>query len=355
MIHAELKQRKGQFQLDARFAVPANGVVGLFGASGSGKTSVLRALAGLEPDVKGEIRFGEQVWLNSERARSTAERGIGYVFQEPTLFPHLTVKGNLDYATKRRNLARQSIDLDRLIELLELQPLLNRDTRSLSGGERQRTAIGRALATNPALLLLDEPLSALDQDARQKVMFVLENVFQNLEIPAFYVSHSSDEIARLADSLIVMDAGQVSACGALTQVLGQVDGQWHESEAAFSVLHCRILAHDLPYLSRLVSAGGEALLVARQSLNPGDPLRLRIQARDVSLCLEKPANSSILNILPATVKAISKQVEQGSRTVGLDLAGESLLARVSEHSVQQLRLTPGSPVFAQIKSVALLS
>lgn len=354
MIEVAIQQRKGTFTLDARFSIPETGVTGIFGPSGCGKTSVLRALAGLEPEVRGEIRVGEAQWLSGAVSLPTAARRVGYVFQEPALFPHLSVQGNLEYARKRSENSSQPIDLKIIIELLELSAMLQRDPRSLSGGERQRVAIARALAASPAVLLLDEPLSALDQAARRKLMPIMENVFQKLEIPVFYVSHSSDEIARLADNLVLMQNGTVSACGDMATVLGEVDSHWHAAEAAFSVLHCSIAGHDLPYLTTVTSAGGARLLVPRQALDAGEQLRLRIQARDVSLCLERPDKSSILNVLPATVKAISKEVEQGSRTIGLDLAGEHLLARVSEHSVQQLQLQPGLALYAQIKSVALL-
>lgn len=355
MIEVALQQQKGGFRLEASFAVAAQGVTGIFGPSGCGKTSVLRALAGLEPALRGRIQIGQEQWQEGATALAPERRRVGYVFQDPLLFPHLSVRGNLLYARKRSKHTRHLFELDELIAMLELESLADRGVAFLSGGERQRVAIARALAASPALLLLDEPLSALDQNARMTLISILEKVFQQLEIPVIYVSHSSDEIARLADNLVLMREGRVTACGPMHEVLGHVDGQWHESDAAFSVLHCRVRDHDLPHLTTLTSAGGESLHVPRQDLSDSDSLRLRIQARDVSLCLEKPEKTSILNILPATVQEISTTVAQGSRTVRLDVAGENLLARVSEHSVQQLQLSPGMKLYAQIKSVALLS
>lgn len=204
------------------------------------------------------------------------------------------------------------------------------------------------------MLLMDEPLSALDQKARIQLIFILEKIFQQIEIPILYVSHSSDEIARLAENLILMDKGRVVAHGELAQVLGRVDNPFSASDEAFSVLRCSVQSHDLPYLTTVASRGGAVLQVPKQSLDVGSTVSLRIRARDVSLCLQPAAQTSILNVLPATVLGLAAEVEQGSRAIQLDVAGENILARISEFSAQQLQLVPGKRVYAQIKSVSLL-
>lgn len=354
MITVELQLAKGSFLLDARFSVPERGVTGIFGHSGSGKTSLLRALAGLEPEAVGVVSHGEDCWQNHNYSVPVEQRQVGMVFQEPSLFPHLSVEENLLYGRKRTKNISHPIDPEDVYELLDLHSLLPRDTRNLSGGERQRVAIGRTLLASPVMLLLDEPLTALDHHARRQLMSFLENMFQQLEIPVFYVSHSSEEIARLADNLILMQRGLVTAHGSLSEVLGQVDSPLNELDEAFSVLDCHIQSHELPHLTSVSSAGGATLHIPRVNGALHDRVRLRIRAHDVSLCLEHPSNSSILNIIHAQVTDISKQIEQGSRTVKLDIGGESLLARVSEYSVQKLKLRPGTRLYAQIKSVSLI-
>jgi molybdate transport system ATP-binding protein len=355
MINIALQLPRTSFKLDARFEVPTQGVTGVFGRSGSGKTSLLRAMAGLEPGATGSVQIGADSWQGQAGFLPVDQRRVGVVFQEPSLFPHLSVEENLQYGRKRNSSAAQAIDFEAIYDILALRSLLSRDVVMLSGGEQQRVAIGRALLAAPRLLLMDEPLSALDQEARQQLMSFLENIVQQLEIPVFYVSHSSEEIARLADNLVLMQAGRVTAYGSLNEVLGQVDSPLNELEEAFSVFQCRIASHQLPYLTSLKSKGDASLHIPRIDGALNSSVRLRIRARDVSLCLDQPSNSSILNILQGQVIDISKQVERGSRTVKLDIGGESLLARVSEYSVQQLALRPGLHLFAQIKSASLIA
>jgi len=293
-------------------------------------------------------------WLDAHNSLRVTQRKVGFVFQDSALFPHLSVLGNLSYARKRAMNASYQLDIDRIIEILQLRSLLHRTANALSGGERQRVAIGRALLGSPTLLLLDEPLSAVDQATRSHLIPILEKVFQEIDIPVLYVSHASEEVARLAENLILMDRGRVTAFGKLTQVLGQVDSPFNESDEAFSVLHCKMTPDNQPHLTTVVNAGGAQLHLPRQSSAPDTDIRLRIRARDVSLCLSEPGDSSILNILPATVVALANATDQGSRTVKLEMAGDVLLARVSEYSVQKLGLVAGMSVYAQIKSVSLL-
>ncbi len=369
VIDVDFELNKADFRLRACFQVPASGVTGIFGPSGSGKTSMLRALAGFEPDTQGHIRVQGQSWLTGSGAASrslpVSQRRVGMVFQDASLFPHLSVEQNLLYGRKRLTKPSNIIDLSSFYHLLGVTELLARGVSGLSGGERQRVALGRALLAEPVLLLMDEPLSALDMNTRAQLMPFLENLFQQLETPVFYVSHSSEEIARLADNLILLEEGKVTACGDVQQVLGQVDGKLAYSDAAFSVLQGEIEASDLTYLTTVRCSGGQLLQLPRQDaaesysaesdFSPGNRVRLRIRARDVSVCLQKPVGSSILNILPATISDVAVQPKQGSRIIKLDIGNDILLAMVSEHSMQQLGLHPGLQLFAQIKSAALLS
>jgi molybdate transport system ATP-binding protein len=355
MIDVDVQLDRGSFRLQADFEVPGKGVTGIFGASGSGKTTLLRAVAGLEEGARGQISLNDSVWLSRDADIPVHRRKVAYVFQEASLFPHLNVEGNLLFGRTRVNELVHQFDLEEVISLLGLKDLLHRDPESLSGGEKQRVAIGRALLSKPSLLLMDEPLSGLDHGSRKSLMLFLEKTIQSLEIPVLYVSHSSDEIARLAANLVLMKDGLVSAYGAIAEVLVQVDSPFATSEEAFTVLECRVGEGEDLHISHIHSRGGETLRISKVRHGVGMPVRLRIQARDVSLCLTRPLHSSILNILPATVRALSRQVENGHRTVKLDIAGDNVLARVSEYSCQQLTICPGLELFAQIKSAALVT
>lgn len=355
MIEAAIQLQKPAFTLNAMFSAPATGVTGIFGPSGCGKTSLLRAFAGLEPGTAGRISVQGVEWQGGGKTVPVLARRIGFVFQDPCLFPHLDVLENLEYARRRVRNSTYQYDLKEISSLLGIENLLRHKVGMLSGGERQRVAIGRALLSSPSVLLMDEPMSALDQPARSQLISILEKIFQRIEIPVFYVSHSSDEIARLADYLILMERGKIAAHGKLEEVLGRVDTPLSRSEDAFSVIRCTVSAQDLPFLTTVVSRGGAAYRVPTHFLGGESELSLRVRARDVSLCLQPPAQTSILNVLPATVEAIANGREQGSRTVKLNVAGESLLAQISEHSSQVLQLAPEKAVYAQIKSVSLLN
>ena len=357
MIDVNLRLLKPDFRLQAAFSLPAKGVTGIFGPSGCGKTSLLRALAGLEPETLGEVAVQGENWLSSPAGIAVHRRRVGMVFQDASLFPHLTVEDNLLFGRNRIKQPSGLFKLDEFYELMGVQHLLSRKVGKLSGGEKQRIALGRALLAEPVLLLMDEPLSALDQSTRHQLMSFLEDLFQQLEIPVFYVSHSSEEIARLADNLVLMEEGAVVEYGAIQEVLSRVDSKLSSSDAAFSVLECNIKGHELPHLTSVVCSGGEILQVptTETSAAVGKRVRLRIRARDVSLCLQRPQGSSILNILPAKISDIAREAKQGSRIIKLDINGDVLLAKVSEYSVQQLGLQQNQRLFAQIKSAALLS
>lgn len=360
MIEVALQLVKSDFTLEAEFSVPGRGVTAVFGPSGCGKTSLLRAIAGLEPDTRGSLTVNSQRWLDELASKAVEERRVGVVFQNPSLFPHLTVEQNLLYGRKRLKKTSKAIDIKELISSLQIEELLARYPEGLSGGEMQRVALGRALLAEPTLLLMDEPLSALDQNSRDSLMLILDKFLQHIDIPVFYVSHSSEEVARLADNLVLLADGKVTDHGPIQHVLGAVNGELSRSDTAFSVIEGRISPNRLPDLISIDCGSGIVLQVPDSPMLSGDrypsgsPVRIRIRARDVSLCLEQPQRSSILNILPAVITELAVAPYNGSRVVKLDIAGKQLLSKVSEYSTQQLGLRAGQSVFAQIKSAALI-
>ncbi|MBL4820727.1 MAG: molybdenum ABC transporter ATP-binding protein [Gammaproteobacteria bacterium] len=352
MIEVSTTLQKDNFTLNAEFTVPGRGVTVIFGPSGCGKTSLLRAIAGLEPRACGNIKVNNKLWQSAQFSLPTHKRRLGYVFQTPSLFPHLSVQANLLFGARKSNTGTP--DFNQAVELLGLESLLQRPGAELSGGEQQRVAIGRALLCSPDLLLLDEPLSALDMGSKAKLIPFLESALQALEIPALYVTHSPDEVARLADNLLLMDQGRVRGFGPVADVLSRLDSPLAVTEEAFTVLRGQVGNQKLAGLTTITSQAGHAIHIPLNPREAGSEVRIKIQARDVSLCLERPEKTSILNILPATVENLSEVTSAGNRTVKLDLAGEKLLARVSDYSCQQLQLRPGQALFAQIKSAALV-
>lgn len=355
-IRARFCIDRGDFALDVDLALPGHGVTALFGHSGSGKTTCLRALAGLERAPGGFVAVGNEVWQDEARGVfvPTHRRALGYVFQEASLFPHLSVRGNLEFGRKRAKAAGQRFDLAAVAELLGIEGLLGRMPARLSGGERQRVAIARALLAAPRLLLMDEPLAALDLKRKQEILPYLERLHGELSIPVVYVSHSPDEVARLADHLVLLDGGRVAASGPLGETLARADLPPVFADDAGVVLDTVLSGHEADNLSRLDFPGG-CIHVGRRPEAPGSRLRCRIHARDVSLALERPRATSILNILPATVAAVAATDTPGHVLVQMRVGELPLLARITERSRRELEVAPGRPVWAQIKAVALLA
>jgi molybdate transport system ATP-binding protein len=347
-------ERKG-FTIDVDLALPDSGVTALFGHSGSGKTTCLRALAGLERFSGGYCALGSDVWQDEARKIFVPphRRALGMVFQEASLFPHLSVRGNLEFGQKRASTAAGSLSLAAVADLLGIGHLLDRQPISLSGGERQRVAIGRALLTGPRILLMDEPLAALDLKRKLEILPYLERLHRELAVPVIYVSHSPDEVARLADHLVLLDAGRVVATGSLNDVLARIDLPATFADDAGVVIDASVAGQEPDELTRLVFDGGE-LLVSRRADVAGTPLRCRIHARDVSLALAPPTRSSILNCVSATVAAIGPTDTPGHVLVRLDASGTALLARITRRSAMALDIHPGQAVVAQIKAVALV-
>ncbi|MET0311832.1 MAG: molybdenum ABC transporter ATP-binding protein [Burkholderiaceae bacterium] len=345
-------QRAG-FTLELMQALPGTGVTALFGPSGCGKTTTLRTIAGLERVPGARVRVNGETWQDGESFTPVHRRPIGYVFQEAHLFPHLSVRANLEYGQKRIAAHERRVSLDQAVELLGIGHLMDRRPRTLSGGERQRAAIARALATSPRLLLLDEPLAALDAARKAEVLPWLEKLHTSLDLPVLYVSHSPDEVARLADHLVLMEAGQVVAAGPARELFTRLDLPLAHGDAAAAVAEGVVESHDAAQHLTTVRCGTAALRFAGAQRAPGQRVRLRIQARDVSLALRQQEGTSILNSVPAVVEAVSPD-SPGQVMVALDAGGLRLLARITAHSATVLGIAPGLRLHAQVKGAALL-
>ncbi len=348
-------QRPG-FTLDLSLELPGKGITALLGASGSGKTTCLRILAGLEPQARGRVCVHGEVWQDSALNifRPVHRRALGYVFQEASLFEHLNVRDNLLFGFKRTPHAERTRGWDHALDLLGIGHLLQRWPHSLSGGERQRVAIARALAASPRLLLMDEPLAALDTARKAEILPYLERLQAELDIPAIYVSHALDEVARLADHLVLLEAGRASAVGPTAELLTQLKLPLAHGDMAAAVIAGTVQSHESTLHITHVDFAGGSLQWVGPARPAGQAVRLRVQARDVSLTLTRQTDTSILNVLPVTVLEL-REDSPGYVMVALDAGGTRLLARVTHKSANALRLAPGLPVFAQVKGVALLN
>lgn len=355
-IHARFRRSYPGFVLDVDLHLPGRGVTALFGHSGSGKTTCLRCVAGLERAESGLLEINGECWQDSARGLfvPTHKRPLGYVFQEASLFAHLSVRRNLEFGMKRIAAASRRVAWEQAVELLGIGHLLERLPARLSGGERQRVGIARALLTSPRLLLMDEPLAALDLKRKNEILPYLERLHDELDIPVLYVSHAPDEVARLADHVVLLDQGRVVAQGGLQETLARLDLPTAFSEDAGVVIQSVVAAHDDAYhLTRLDFPGGH-VLVARRPEPVGHALRFRVHARDVSLALEHAEGSSITNILAATVQEVAAADTPAHVLVRLAADGTPLLARITRRSCDLLGIRPGKRLWAQIKAVALL-
>jgi molybdate transport system ATP-binding protein len=353
-IAARFRVGRGDFSLDVDLELPPAGFTALFGPSGCGKTTLLRTLAGLERVAGGCLRFGDETWQDGSHFIPTHRRPIGYVFQEASLFDHLDVLGNLEYGARRARRGGGRVTLEEVIEWLGIGDLLQRAPASLSGGERQRVAIARALAVRPDLLLMDEPLASLDLERKREILPYLESLHRALRIPVIYVSHQPEEVSRLADHMVLMDAGRVIASGPVPAMFTRLDLPLAHGFDAAAVIEARVTGHDESFhLTHLDFPGGR-LTTAREDLPTGSTVRLRVAARDVSLTLEPQSGTSILNILPARIDALAPE-GRSQETVRLAVGDTPLLARVTRKSVALLDLRPGKRVYAQVKSIAVLA
>ncbi len=356
-ISFDLHLRLPGFELHAQHEGDVDGVTALFGPSGSGKSTLLRCIAGLEPAVTGHLRLEDDVWLGAPRAQPLPahERGVGFVFQDARLFPHLSALGNLRYAEKRSaHVSSSRIAFDDVVQALDLTPLLERRPATLSGGERQRVAIGRALLTRPRLLLLDEPMSALDAARKAEILPYLERLPATFGVPALYVTHDIDEVARLASHMMMLAQGRVIASGPIQDVMERADLQQVTGRfEAGVVLTTHVLRHDSTYCLTHLDHHGQAIAVPQLTADIGSAVRVRIRARDVALATRRPEGSSIRNVLAGVLIEIQSDPTTPFAETLLDIGGARLRARVTREAVAELGLAEGMQVFALVKSIAL--
>lgn len=387
-ITARFKLDYGTFKLAVDLCLPGSGVTVLFGPSGSGKTTLLRCIAGLQRAPSGYLAINGTLWQDSERGIfiPTHKRSLGYVFQEANLFPHLTVMENLQFGLKRIGKSAAT-DLTHILELLGIEHLLARAPDRLSGGERQRVAIVRALALNPEILLMDEPLAALDFKRKQEILPYLNRLHRELNIPVLYVTHAQQEVAQLADHLVVMEDGRPLASGPLAETLSRLDVPLAQDRNAATVWPVTVAGHEAEYHLTHVAFAGGSISLPSFAAAIGTPLRLQIYARDVSIALQKPTDTSILNVLPAVITGIADDA-RGHSIVQLELPGTAsdfgadvgpetprsptpdiqqptadngvrrgnpLLAHITLKSAKLLQLRVGMPVYVQIKGTSILN
>ncbi len=344
---------QGDFNLQVNLELPENGVTAIFGPSGCGKTSLLRVIAGLDTYPNSELKFADQDWQSEEQCIPTFQRSIAYVFQEASLFSHLNVQGNLDYAAKRVPADIKKVSQEQVVELLGIKHLLNHRAEILSGGERQRVAIARALISSPQLMLMDEPLSALDKQSKHEVLHYILRCQKEMGLPIIYVSHALEEVSQLADYLVLMNNGKVTLHGQLQRMLTTLESPLAVATDAESVVNAEIESYDARFdLTSLNSQIGRVLVVGKVNSSLRK-IRLRFAARDISLTLHVQKDTSILNIFPATIEKI-KPIGDALMIVRLQVNGVPILARITTKSAEALNLSFGQHVYAQVKSVALL-
>ncbi len=354
MLEVAVVLRRGAFRLEAAFASDAP-IVALFGRSGSGKSTLVEAIAGLVRPDEGRIVVGGRTLFDSAKGidLTPEARRVGFVFQDALLFPHLSVRANLAYGERLTPPAERFVEHERVISLLGLAVLLDRRPATLSGGEKQRVAIGRTLLASPRILLLDEPLAALDAPRKAEILHYIELLRDELRLPMVYVSHAIEEVTRLADRLVLVSDGRTIAEGDVAEVLSRSDLKPYVGRfEAGSVIDARVARHDEQYgLTVLAFEGGE-LVVANIDALPGEPVRARVRSRDVAIALEAPASASFQNVLPATVESLGE--EFGAIVdVALRVGSTPLVARITRQSAQRLRIAPGQRVFALIKAIAI--
>jgi len=353
-IEVDVEKALGGFALKMAFASESP-VTALFGRSGCGKSSVLNLVAGLLRPDRGRIAIGDRVLFDSSSGIDLppAQRRVGYVFQDGLLLPHLSVRQNLLYGRFFTPQAERWADIDQIVALLDLAPLLERRPHRLSGGEKQRVAIGRALLASPRLLLMDEPLASLDAGRRGEILYYIERLRDEVRLPILYVSHEIEEVVRLAEQMVLLSDGAVAAAGTMQDLMGRIElrrliGRYEGG----AVIEAKVAAQDLKSgLATLAFAGGELLLPDVDAL-VGEMLRVRIRARDVSLALERPKDISVINCLKGRVAEVG--AEPGTSVdIRVDVAGTAILSRITRHSAERLALAEGKEVWALVKAVSL--
>jgi molybdate transport system ATP-binding protein len=355
MLDIAVRKQLGSFRLDAAFRTDEHGVTALFGRSGSGKTSIIAAIAGLlRPDEGRIVADGDVLYDSTNGIDVPVERRrIGYIFQDARLFPHLTVRDNLRYGWKRAPRTDRPIAFDTVVDLLGIADLLDRRPARLSGGEKQRVAIGRALLAQPRVLLMDEPLASLDAGRKDEILPYVERLRDELRILIVYVSHSLEEVVRLANTIVLVDGGRVAAQGTPGSLSGRLDlrpllGRFE----AGAIIDTRVAGHDDERLITRLEFGDQMLILPRLDAAPGARLRIRIRARDVILAVERPTALSAQNVLAGRIVEIAQEIGPYAE-VKVDLGAGAIVARITRDSIDRLALVPGRPVYAVVKSVAI--
>lgn len=349
------KVTRKDFELDFDLVLPGSGITAFFGESGAGKSTLLRTVAGLVQPSGGKISIGDEIWQDDENEVfiPTYKRSVGFVFQDAALFPHLSVKNNLQYGMKRIPAGKRIISLEKAVDLLGIGHLLDRMPDTLSGGEQQRVSIARALATSPDIMLMDEPLAALDMKRKSEIIPYLMRLNTELEIPILYVSHALEEVSVLADHLVLLEKGRIVTSGITSEMLTRLDLPLAHYDVAAAIVNGQVIEEDREFCLSTIRFSGGKMLLPSANLRIGQQVRLRVQARDVSLTTEKPANTSILNAVEATVVNLSPD-SKGQVLIELDAKGTRLLSRITSKSVNTLKLETGKPVFAQVKGIAVI-
>jgi len=352
-LSVDIRVRFADFTLAVTHDFVAQGITAVFGPSGCGKSTLLRVIAGFETGAQGHVRYGAEEWLTPRRALPAHKRGVGYVFQDARLFPHLNVRGNLDYAHKRAAREPARYSFDDVAEVLDLSPLFARSAGQLSGGERQRVALGRALLSRPRLMLMDEPLAALDTRRKAEILPYIARLPRAFGIPVLYVTHALDEVTQLCDRVVALGDGRIVAAGGVAETLERLDvmGVLGRFEAGVA-LNGQIIGTDRDLHLTRVDLGGVVLDVPEIRQDIGSPVRLRIRARDVSVGTIRPEGISMRNILPATVLEVQEEPATAFAEVVMDVSGQHLRARITRAAVRDLGLQVGQPVFALLKAVA---
>lgn len=351
MIQVQFSHSNNHFttQIDTEF--PSSGVTAIFGPSGSGKTTLLRAISGLDRYRNARVCINHKVWQDGDIFLPVYQRNLSFVFQEGNLFNNLDVKGNLDYANRRAIGNHTEIDMDSVIQHFGIEKLLTRQPVTLSGGEVQRVAMARAVLRKPMLILMDEPLASLDETAKTSIMPFIEYLCVQSQVPIVYVSHSLVEVSRLANYVLMMEQGHIRCQGNCEDMLTRLDLPLANSQDSMSIISASVRGHDRPYQLTLLDFNGHTLFVPKIEAAIGQSVRLRFAARDISLCLSKPADSSILNFIPAIVDSYS--MSESHALVRLLVDNIPLLARVTRKSVEELNIVRGKSLYAQIKSMAI--
>ena len=354
MLDFSFDFKKGDFHLQIQESIPTDSVTAIFGPSGCGKTSLLRALAGLDKYPNSTISLNDNTWQDQDSLLPTNQRDIGFIFQEPNLFPHLTVEKNLEFGLNRTAKNLQKIDFKSVVSVLNIQDFLKRNPRQLSKGQKQRVAIGRALLSSPKILLMDEPLSGLDTQSKSEIIPYLEKISQEFSLPIIYVTHDLAEISQFIDQVLFLENGRKTHFLPTAEAFNSLNSPLNKFHSPQSIIEATIDSHEPDYfLTTLTFSGGE-ITVSSIEKSIGKKVKVRIPAQGVSITLEKANATSVQNIFPASVCDI-RLTPKSKANIQLDSNGTKLIATITKKSLNELKLKNGLNVFIQVKSVELLT